>query len=249
MKTSEPLRMVNPANGSIQEISPQSVTNLPLAQYYRMADNFVNVENVVYYDSAVYTAGTAVTQSQKKTLFRKGKSEDDTVVNTAVAIAEKGDFLTNMISNGEFEGGTVFILEQIAVHCMLTSELPTTLGTRGEITAPNYTASVVISAANNIRAYLEQINLEYRRAEQLKLTPAPLFMWPCPFGLTGAIGSPNSGFIQNGGFGIQLSRPIVLASEDPFSFTLQPTVATFTPTIGAIIRVCLLGKTIKTFVP
>ena len=239
----------DPNNGGIKEITAQDLTQLPLAQYYRYAENMVNVENVVYYDSAVYTAGTAVTIGQKKRLFTKGQDQEDTVVNTNVAIPEKGAFLTNMIGNGEFEGGTTFILEQIAVHAQVTSELPTTLGTRGEITAPNYTASVVISGTNNLKAYLEQINLEYRRSEQLMLTPAPLYMWPSPFGMSGAFGSPNSGFAQNGGFGIALARPVVLGSEDPFSFTLQPTVATFTPTIGIIIRVCLLGKRIRVFNP
>jgi len=239
----------DPQTGGIQMIRPQDLTNLPIAQYYKLGENIVNAENVVYYDSAVYTAGTAVTAAQKKRLFTLGKGEADTVVNTAVAIPEKGDFLTNMISNGEFPGGTTFLLEQIAVHAQLTSEVPTTLGTRGEITAPNYTASVVISAANNLKAYLEQINLEYYRSEQLMLSPAPLYMWPSPFGMSGAIGSPNAGFVQNGGFGIQLARPVVLGSEDPFQFVLQPTVATFTPTMGIIIRVLLIGKRLRTFNP
>ena len=231
-------------------IDPQSVSNLPLAQYYQMAGHFVNVQNAIYYDTGVYTAGTAVTQAQRKALFTKGKNQDDTVVNTGVAIPEKGEFLTNMISDGEFEGGTTFILEQICVHVFMTSELPTTLGVRGEITAPNYTASVVISAANNFKAYTEQIELQYLRNEELKLR-APLTFWPSPFGASGGFGSPNSGFVQNGyqASWNMLTRPVVLQSEDKFSFVLQPIVATFTPTIGATIRVVLLGKAIKAFIP
>lgn len=231
-------------------IDPQAVSNLPLAQYLQMAGNFVNTQNAMYYDTAVYTAGTAVTQAQKKALFTKGKNQSDTVVNTGVAIPEKGEFMTNMISDGEFEGGTTFILEQICVHAQVTSELPTTLGTRGEITAPNYTASVVISAANNLKAYVEQIELQYLRNEEIKLR-GPLWAWPSPFGFSGAIGSPNAGFIQNGYVQTwnMLSRPVVLQSEDKFSFVLNPIVATFTPTVGINIKVVLLGKTIKTFVP
>lgn len=245
--------VVSPGMGNPQGvglIDPQSVSKLPLAQYLQMAGNFVNTQNAIYYDTAVYTAGTAVTQGQKKALFTKGKAQDDTVVNTGVAIPEKGEFMTNMISDGEFEGGTTFILEQICVHAQLTSELPTTLGTRGEITAPNYVASVVISAANNLKAYVEQMELQYVRNEEIKLR-APLWAWPSPFGFSGAIGSPNAGFIQNGYQATWnlLSRPVVLQSEDKFSFVLQPIVATFTPTIGINIRVVLLGKTIKTFVP
>jgi len=232
-------------------IDAQSISDMPLAQYYAMADRFVNVQKAVYYDTAVITAGTAVTAAQKKALFTKGKSQDDTVLNTGVAIPEKGEFLTNMISDGEFEGGTTFILEHIGVRLVMTSELPTTLGARGEITAPNYTASVVISAANNFKAFTEQIELQYVRNEEIKLR-GPLWQWPSSFGISGAFGSPNAGFIQNG-TGLEshnmLARPVVLNSEDKFSFVLQPIVATFTPTIGANICVVLRGKVIKTFVP
>src|SRR5688572_28154938 len=99
-----------PVSGSnpqgIGLIDPQSVSRLPLAQYQQMAGSLVNTQSAIYYDSAVYTAGTAVTAGQKKALFTKGKTQDDTVVNTGVAIPEKGEFMTNMISDGEFEGGT-----------------------------------------------------------------------------------------------------------------------------------------------
>lgn len=235
---------------AVSAIDPKDVSSLPLAQYYQMAGNFVNVQNAVYYDTAVFTAGTAVTQAQRASLFTKGKSQDSAVVNTGVAIAEKGEYMTNMISDGEFEGGTTFLLEQIAVDFILTSEQPTTLGTRGEITAPNYTASVVISAANHAKAISDQFELQYLRNEEIKLRG--LLKWfPSPFGLSGDFGSPNSGFVQNGN-GIRwnmLSRVPVLQSEDKFQFNIQPIVPTWTPTISFNLRVCLIGKTIKTWVP
>ncbi|MEK7855370.1 MAG: hypothetical protein AAB288_04720, partial [Acidobacteriota bacterium] len=121
----QPVNNANPLGIGMLDLA--SVSQMPLAQYQQLAGQFVNVQNAVYYDTAVFTAGTAITQGQKKALFTKGKSQDDTVVNTGVAIPEKGEFLTNMISDGEFEGGTTFILEQIAVHWFLTSEQPTTL--------------------------------------------------------------------------------------------------------------------------
>lgn len=234
----------------VAEIDPKSVTGMPLAECYKMANSFVNVQSGVYYDTAVYTAGTAITSAQPKRLFAKGKAQDDTVVNTGVAIPEKGEFLTNMISDGEFEGGTTFLLEQIAVDWCLTSEQPTTLGVRGEITAPNYVASVVISAANHAKAINSQFELQYLRNEELKLRGL-LGLFPSPFGLSGAIGSPNAGFIQNGYNPTwnMLSRVPVLQSEDKFSFVINPIVATWTPTISFNLRVCLIGKAIKTFVP
>jgi hypothetical protein len=252
-KAQQQLMVSNPQPNNpfaVSAIDPKDVSQLPLAQYYQMAGNFVNVQNAVYYDTAVYTAGTPITQNNKAALFTKGKTQDSNVVNTGVAIAEKGEFMTNMISDGEFEGGTTFLLEQVAVDFMLTSEQPTTLGTRGEITAPNYTASVVISAANHAKAIGDQFELQYLRNEEIKLRG--LLKWfPSPFGYSGDFGSPNSGFIQNG-YGIRwnmLSRVPVLQSEDKFSFVLQPIVPTWTPTISFNLRVCLIGKTIKTWVP
>jgi hypothetical protein len=234
----------------IAALDPKAISDMPLAQYYNLAGNFVNVQNACYYDTAVYTAGTAITAGQPARLFTKGKSQDSAVVNTGVAIPEKGEYMTNMIGDGEFEGGTTFLLEKICVDFFLGANAPTTLGTRGEVTAPNYTASVVIDASNHYRAIRDQFELQYLRNEEIKLRGL-LFEFPSEFGASGAFGSPNGGFIQNGngpGWN-KLSRVPVLQSEDRFSFVLQPTVATWTPTLSFNIRVCLIGKTIKTFVP
>lgn len=233
---------------AVTNIDPQQVSGLPLAQYYQMAGNFVNVQNAVYYDTAVYIAGTAITQAMRKALFQKGKSQDDTVVNVGTAIPEKGEFMTNMISDGEFEGGTTFILEQIAVSFILTGEQPTTLGTRGEMTAPNYTASVVISPANHAKAICEQFELQWVRNEEIKLR-SKIKHFPSPFGLSGDFGSPNGSFVQNGGPGYRwnmLSRAVVLQSEDKFSAVIAPIVATWTPTASFNLCVELIGKKITT---
>jgi hypothetical protein len=253
-KANQQLQVATPRSDggfSIQSIDPAQVSGMPLAQYYQMAGNFVNVQNAVYYDTAVYTAGTAITNAQKKRLFTKGKDQDDTVVNTGVAIPEKGEFMTNMISDGEFEGGTTFILEQIAVNFILTGEQPTTLGTRGEITAPNYVASVVISPANHAKAIVEQFELQFVRNEDVKLR-AKVKHFPSPFGLSGDFGSPNGSFVQNGGPNFRwnmLSRAVVLQSEDKFSLVLNPIVATWTPTASFNLTVELIGKKITTQTP
>lgn len=251
MKQSQPLVIQGPKTPSNpsgrQYLDINEVVGMPLAQFYEFAGNIVNVDNACYYDSAVVIAGTALTQAQKKALFTKGKSEPDTTMNTAAAIAEKGEFLTNMITGGEFEGGTTFLLESIAVDLNLTSEVATTYGSRGQIVAPNYTASTTVSAANNHKAYTEQIELQFLRNEDIKHRGLLRF-FPSPFGSSGTFGSPNAGFIQNG-FGVptwnQMARVRVLQSEDRFSSVLNPIVETWTPSMTAVIRVCLLGKVIK----
>jgi len=234
----------------IVELSLDQLSQMPLAQYYALQGNFVNVENAVYYDTAVYKAGTAITQGQKASLFTKGKSQDSSVVNSGTNIPEKGAYLTNMISDGEFEGGTTFILEQICVDVVLTSELPTLVGTRGEIITPNYVASVVYSAANHMKAISEQFELQYVRNEDVKLR-GKLKHFPSPFGFSGAFGSPNAGFVQNG-YQVSwnlLSRPKVLRSEDKFACVIEPLVATWTPQADFQIGVSLLGKKISTYIP
>ena len=79
-----------------------------------------------------------------------------------------------------------------------------------------------------------------------------MLLHPNRFGAWDAFRNGSDGSVQNGfnpnGFNM-LSRPIVLQSEDKFSFVLQPVVATWTPTIDFNITVELIGKTIKTFVP
>jgi hypothetical protein len=245
-----PVIKTGPNPNDFQVISPQALEQMPIAQYYRdVAGNIVNAQSACYYDTALFVAGTAVTQGMKGNLFTKGKAEDSAAVNTGTAITEKGSFMTNMINNGEFEGGTTFIMEGVGVQVILTADKATTYGTRGQITAPDYSASTTISAANNLQAYLENLELQYVRGEDVKKR-APLLFWPAPIGLEGAWGSPNGGFVQNGRTGlVQFSHPVVLQSEDKFSFPVECIVETFTPTMTAKIRVVLWGQAIKTFQP
>lgn len=238
----------NNPNG-LAELHPREVSAMPLAQYYQMAGSFVNTQSAVYYDTAVFAAGTAITPSTVGKLFTKGKNQDTSVVNTGTAIAEKGEALTNMISDGEFEGGTTFLLEQIAVDFLITSE-PATYGTKGEITNPAHVAAATFSAANHYLAISRQMELVYLRNEEIKLRGL-LCEFPSPFVASGAFGSSLGGFIQNGYANTwnKLSRVPVLQSEDKFSFEIRPITASWTPAVAFQLRVMLIGKTIKTFIP
>lgn len=233
----------------IVEIHPKDISSLPLAQYFTMAGSFVNAQSACYYDTAVFAAGTPITPSTVAKLFTKGKSQDSNVVNTGAVIAEKGEFMTNMISDGEFEGGTTFILEQIAVDVFLTSE-PCTYGTRGDITNPAHVAAATFSAPNHYLAISTQMELQYLRNEEVKLRGL-LREFPSPFLASGAFGSSLGGFIQNGYSNTwnKLSRVPVLQSEDKFSFEIRPLTSTWTPAVAFGLRVNLIGKAIKTFVP
>ena len=45
----------------IMSLNLDTISKIPPAKYAELAGNFVNVQNAVYYDTAVYTAGTAIT--------------------------------------------------------------------------------------------------------------------------------------------------------------------------------------------
>lgn len=234
------------------EVDPSEIIQGKTLQQWRQdaaTGRYINIQNAVFYDTATVVAGTALVQGNDKALFAKGKSEEDTVWNTGTAISQKGQFMTNMITGGQFEGGTSFILEQICVTVRLTESIATTYGTRGEITAPNYTASVVISPSNNLQAYTENIELQYLRSETIMLRGL-LEQFPSPFGFSGALGIVGGGFVQNGyqqTFN-HLMYPILLTTDDLFNFVLSPVVATFTPTMTAKIRVNLIGKKISSLI-
>lgn len=238
--------------GGIQLVDPADlIAGKTLQQWQQDANTgrYLNIQNACFYDTATVVAGTALTQGNTKALFAKGKSEEDTVWNTGTAIPQKGEFMTNMITGGQFEGGTSFIMEQITVSILLTESIATTYGTRGEMTAPNYTASVVISPSNNLQMFTENIELQYVRNENVMLRGL-VQHFPSPFGFSGALGIVGGGFVQNGynqTFNY-LFRPILLQTDDLFNFVLNPVVATFTPTMTAKIRVNLIGKKISSLI-
>jgi len=242
-----PANMQNPSG--LIELNPKDVSKMPLAQYFQMQGNFVNTQAAVYYDTAVYAAAAAITPAKIAKLFTKGKAQDSSVVNTGTVIAEKGEYMTNMISDGEFEGGTTFLLEQIAVDIFLTGE-PATYGTRGDISNPAHVAQATYSAPNHYQAIARQMELVYMRNEEVKLRGL-LREFPSPFIATGAFGSSLGGFIQNGYMRTwnKLSRVPVLQSEDKFSIEIRPITDSWTPTVPFNLTVNLIGQTIKTFIP
>lgn len=251
MKQGSNVIVANPqVQGGFQELDPRAISAMPLAQYYSMAGNFVNTQSAVYYDTAVYAAATAITPSHVGRLFQRGKSQPDRVINTGTNIPEKGALLTNMISDGEFEGGTTFLLEQIAIDFILTAEPATTYGTRGDISNPVHAASATYSAANHYMAISRQFEVVYLRNEEPKVRGL-LCEFPSPFVASGAFGSSLGGFIQNGYSRTwnKLSRVPVLQSEDKFSIEIRPVGDSFTPTVPFQLRAMLIGQAIKTFIP
>lgn len=247
MGQSVPNPIVADNRGGFRELSLQELESMPLSQFYTYKGNIVNAQSAFYYDSTYVKVGVAVPANAKKSLFTLGKNETDTQFGTSTTTGEKTEFLTNMISNGQFDNGTNFIMEGAGVQVIATADLPTTVGANGAITAPNYTASVVISGVNNLMMILNNLELRFLRGEDVKKR-GPLQFWPAPpgVGLEGASGSPNGGFFQNGRFGlVQFTHPVVLEGGDKFQFDLANIAqAAFTPTMEHLIRVVIWGTKI-----
>lgn len=231
-----------------RELDIKKLDRTPMADYYAFKDKIVNVENYVYYSTACYAAGTAITTDHEAELFTRGASQPSVIVNTGAAIPRAGEFLTNMVTDGEFDNSTSFLLEAIAVDFMLTSEPPTTV-TNGAIIAPAHTAVATYSAANHFLAISRQFKLEFIRGEKQIMLDGQLFEFPSPFVASGAFGSSLGGFIQNGFAGWswnKLSEIHALMSNDRFSVKIRPLVTGFTPQVAFNIRVMFIGKRIQT---
>lgn len=252
MAQSVPNPIVPTGDGRFRELSLQELEAMTLSQFYSYKGSIVNAQSHFYYDSTYIKVGVAVQANAKKSLFTLGKNETDTQFGTSTTTGEKTEFLTNMISNGEFDNGTNFIMEGCGVQCVAPANLPTTVGANGAITAPNYTASVVIDGGNNLQAILNNLELRFIRGEEIKKR-APLMFWPAPpgVGLEGAVGSPNAGFVQNGRGGlVQFTHPVVLEAGDKFQFDVANICgAAFTPTTELLLRVIIWGTRISKHYP
>ncbi len=240
--------------GGFKELSLQELSAMPLSQFESYRGQIVNAQSSFYYDTAYAKIGVAIPANAKQSLFVKSKNEQDTQFGSATSLgAEKGEFLTNMTGKGgQFDSGTNFIMHGAGVQIIASADLATTVGENGQITAPNYTASVVISSVNNLLAGLENLELRFLRGEDIKKR-APLMFWPAPpgVGLEGASGSPNGGFFQNSRGGlVQFERPVPLEAGDRFQFDLVNVGgAAFTPTVGFKVRVVIWGTKVSAVYP
>lgn len=231
-----------------REITPEELAGTKLSQFLTYQDKIVNAQSAFFYDTAYAKIGVAIPANAKQSLFSLGKTETATQFGTATSMGEKGEFLTNMTDNGQFPQGVNFIMTGAGVQIIASADLATTVGANGQITDPNYTASVVISAPNNLLAALENLELRFIRGEDIKKR-APLMFWPAPpgVGLEGASGSPNGGFFQNGRAGlVQFTHPVMLGAGDRFQFDLANVGgAAWTPTLGFKVRVVIWGTAIR----
>lgn len=230
------------------ELLPEHLERMKLSEFAALEGRIVNAQSAFYYDTTYAKIGVSIPANAKHSLFLLGKGETGTQFGTTTSLGEKNEFHTNMISNGMFDSGTNFIMYGAGVQCVMSADLATTVGENGQITAPNYTASVVISAPNNLLAVAENLEVRFLRGEDIKKR-APIQFWSgVPgSGLEGASGSPNGGFFQLAQHGlVKFDYPVVLGAGDRFQFDVANVGgAAWTPTLGFKIRIVIWGIAIK----
>lgn len=241
-------RPKSPGDSGIKEYTLDDIAGMPLPVFMRKADKIVNARNQVYHDTVRLEEG-AWTNQQSARLFQVGRNKAGFVANTGVTFGNKTDFDTNMIADGEFEGGTTAIVTAIEVDLFLPVRFPTA-DTVGIITnaAPQAKVANTYSASLLYFALTRQTKLTFYRTE----TPQEngfLYEFPTRFGASASFGGDvEEGFIQNttGRGGGVLSFPKVLESSDNFSVLLEPLAASLTLPIDVQIRVLLIAKRIGT---
>ncbi|MGI8996416.1 MAG: hypothetical protein ACR2GW_07055 [Pyrinomonadaceae bacterium] len=245
IRVAQPRSTANPSG--IREYSLEEVARMPLPVYLRKADKILNARKQVYHDTVRLEGGTPWTVGQRARVFNKGIGQPANVTNTGAAY-EKTDFDTNMISDGEFEGGTTAIVSAIEVDLFLCARVPTA-DTLGMITNPAPAAKVAntYSASILFFALTRQTKLTFFRSE----TPQEngfLYEFPTRFGATSSLGGDaEEGFVQNTtGRGNVLDFPKILESDDKFSALLEPLAPSLALPIDVAIRVLMITKRIGT---
>lgn len=236
---------VNASDNGIREYSLTAIADMPLPLYYQKAGRILNARNQVYRDVAIFQPGT-VTPSHKARLFTKGIGQQDKVINSPATVYEKGRYHTNMIADGEFEGGTTFLMSAIEARVFISNIVPRNV-TLGQIvdTATNATQNASVLHDGVTR----QFELTFVRTEQ-SMHNGLLYEFPTRFCSSGVMGNVADGFVQNGPFAMdswnKLSSVQVLESDDKFHFDLQPLADTMELPSWVVVEVLLVGKRIGT---
>lgn len=236
-------------DSGIRAYNLEQIAQMPLPEYLRKDNKILYWRNQVFHDTAIIAPGVAITPQHIKRLFVKGKNESDTVMNSGAAIAQKGEFMTNMETNGEFPHDSTAICYSIEVDWQFTTAQPSAISL-GQIQNASTAAVANYSASVCNAAIRRQFQLRLVRGEQSK-HKGFLYEFPTRFGSTGAFGGTD-GFIQNNSFASdtfsKLDRPEVFEGDSRFSFELVPLADTLTMPVWTIITVMIVCRYIGPFI-
>lgn len=233
---------------NVRQYDIKDIQQMTLNEYLRKDSRVQNARQQTFWDTAVLAAATAITPAHKKELFRKGYTDDDTVMNVpATQIARKGEIMTNMIKNGEFSQGTITILKRIEVDLTISTNAATTYEKTGFISNAALTAAATHDPALTLQALKSQFKLTLLRgANGQIITSGLLEEFPISCSISGA--GVGIGFVQNGPGVVndeKLMCPEVFEGGEDFWVEIQPLADSLTIPVPVVIQVKL--KTTQIF--
>lgn len=234
--------------GETRDYDISQIKAMSLREYLQRDSRVLNARQQTFWDSAYLVAATAITPSHIKQLFRKGATDDDTVMNVpSTAIPRKGFGMTNMIKNGEFSQGTLTILKRIEVDLVITQNVATTYDATGLITNAALTAAATNDPVLTLQALKSQFLLRLKRgANQQIITEGLLEEFPSSCTISGAGGGGN--WAQNGPGVVndeKLMCPEVFEGGEDFYIEIEPLNQSLTLPVPVLIQVKL--KTTQIF--
>jgi hypothetical protein len=217
------------ADGSYQGLTRDydiaEIRGMTLREYLQKDSRILNARQQTFWDTAVLAPAVAVTPQHVKELFRKGYTDDDTIMNVpATQIPRKGFVMTNMIKNGEFAQGTLTILKRIEVDLVIFQNVATTYLNTAFPSNTALTAAATNDPLLTIQTLKSQFLLRLKRgANNQVITEGLLEEFPSTCTISGAGGGGN--WAQNGPGVVndeKLMSPEVFEGGEDFFIEIVP---------------------------
>jgi len=210
-----PVTDKNPAGTAV--ITADEIARMGINEFLLFKNRLVNVRHRERYDIAVYEP-VLIKDGLVKDLFRKGNGQQETFATSEVEF-KKTRRHTNMHRGGEFEQGSLIIIEDISAPKAFTPGRPTTV-TNGIVTNCKATFPPDFDAGLTLDTWLQAVELDYREGET-SIKADALTNYPQNSGVSGVLGASQGGIIQNA-FNprMALENPRVLEGGDDFSVRL-----------------------------
>lgn len=232
----------------IKTIPLDKVSKTPMDEAIeRYLSRATNLRTQTYYDTVRLSAGTPWTKGQSTRLFQRGREQDGKILNTGVGLV-KTDFDTNMIENGEFEGGVTVIVTAFECLC-IPFPIKANGAFGGAISDPTAAAAqpAGYSATLLELALMNQTKWTFERGSDTREENGLLIDIPASSGLSASYGGQsNEQLVQNTlGHSKKLDFPKIIKSDSPFAVLIEPLADSLAMPVDISIRFRMVTKRIR----
>jgi hypothetical protein len=213
---------------SLKEISAAEIMAMSMPEFLQFKSKLANVRHRKRYDVAVFEA-VGIPAGTTKTIFRKGIGQEDSLATSDTRFA-KTRAHTNMSRDGEFEQGSLVIIEDVSAVQAITSGVPATV-VNGIVTNARATFPAFLDPALVLNVWLNQVELAYKEGET-EIQKGLLSEFPQNSGVSGFLGASPGGIAQNAFMPVMaMANPRVLEGGEDFSVDIR-TLASFDATVA-----------------